>query len=188
MRKWVIGVGVLVVAAMAYGQEFEGVSGKVVLYNTTAKDVEVGMVGGGVMDMSVRANSRLVHKFCGEKNEPFEIFLKYWGDPPDKHIGKLSVCDGDVYAITAEGIKTVKTVERPKKPEGEPDFAKPDEVIASLEKMKKEAQEKKAYTAMGKCNYAINVIKNLVEKNLAEPSTLKQRWQEANEEYQKIPK
>jgi hypothetical protein len=188
MRKWVSGIGVLVVAAMAYGQEFEGVPGKVVLYNTTTRDIEVGIAEGGVGDLSLRAKGRLVHKFCGEKNEPFGIALHYFGDPPDKFMGKLSVCDGDVYAVTPEGIKTIKTVERPKKPEGEPDFTKPDEVIASLEKMKKEAQEKKAYTAMGKCNFAINVIKNLVEQKLAEPSTLKQRWQEANEEYQKIPK
>jgi hypothetical protein len=182
MKKWVIGV-CLLVAAMAYGEEFAGVAGKVVLYNTTSRNVEIGIVGGGVMDMSIQPNGRLVHKFCGEKNEPFEIFLKYFGDPPDKHIGKLSVCDGDVYAVTPEGIKTIKTVERPKKPEGEPDFTKPDEVIASLEKMKKEAQEKRAFLAVGKCNYAINVIKNLVEKKLADdPSILKQRWQEANEE------
>ena len=140
------------------------------------------------MDMSIQPNGRLVHKFCGDENKPFDIYLHYFKDPPDVKIGTLSVCDGDVYAITPEGIKTIKTVDRPKKPEGEPDFTKPDEVIASLEKMKKEAQGKKAYTAMGKCNYAINVIKNLVEQKLAEPSTLKQRWQEANEEYQKIPK
>jgi hypothetical protein len=188
MKKCAVSAWVLVAVTIAYAEQFEGVPGKTVLYNTTTRNVQIGWVGGGLSDMSIQVGGRVVHKFCGDKNEPVGIYLKYWKDAPDKHIGELNVCDGDVYAVTPEGIKTIKTVERPKKPAGEPDFSKPDEVIASLEKMKKEAQAKRVFLCVGKCNFAINIIKNLVEKKLSDPSIFKQRWQEANEEYQKLPK
>ncbi|MDH3330458.1 MAG: hypothetical protein OEM01_14605, partial [Desulfobulbaceae bacterium] len=78
-------------------------------------------------------------------------------------------------------------VARPQKPAYEPDFNDPAAVLADLERMKKEAQAKKGYLAAGKCNYAINVINNFMRVNPeGDPSILKQRWQEAYDEYVKV--
>ena len=69
----------------------------------------------------------------------------------------------------------------------EPDFTNPAAVIADLNRMKQEGQAKKASLVVVKCNYAINVINNFMRLNPeGDPSILKQRWQEAYAEYQKI--
>ena len=68
-----------------------------------------------------------------------------------------------------------------------PDFTNPAAVIADLNRMKQEGQAKKASLVVVKCNYAINVINNFMRLNPeGDPSILKQRWQEAYAEYQKI--
>jgi hypothetical protein len=68
-----------------------------------------------------------------------------------------------------------------------PDFTNPAAVIADLNQMKQEGQAKKASLVVVKCNYAINVINNFMRLNPGgDPSILKQRWQEAYEEYQKL--
>jgi hypothetical protein len=72
-------------------------------------------------------------------------------------------------------------------PRNEPDFTKPAAVIADLNRMKQEGQAKKASLVVVKCDYAINVINNFMRLNPeGDPSILKQRWQEAYAEYQKI--
>lgn len=68
-----------------------------------------------------------------------------------------------------------------------PDFNNPAAVIADLNQMKQEGQAKKASLVVVKCNYAINTINNFMRLNPeGDPSILKQRWQEAYAEYQKI--
>jgi len=68
-----------------------------------------------------------------------------------------------------------------------PNFTNPAAVIADLNKMKQEGQAKKASLVVVKCNYAINTINNFMRLNPeGDPSILKQRWQEAYEEYQKL--
>jgi hypothetical protein len=68
-----------------------------------------------------------------------------------------------------------------------PDFTNPAAVIADLNQMKQEGQAKKASLVVVKCNYAITTIKNFMRLNPeGDPSILKQRWQEAYEEYQKM--
>ena len=68
-----------------------------------------------------------------------------------------------------------------------PDFTNPAAVIADLNQMKQEGQAKKASLVVVKSNYAINVINNFMRLNPeGDPSILKQRWQEAYAEYQKI--
>ena len=68
-----------------------------------------------------------------------------------------------------------------------PDFTNPAAVIADLNQMKQEGQAKKASLVVVKCNYAINTINNFMRLNPeGDPSILKQRWQEAYEEYQKL--
>jgi hypothetical protein len=70
---------------------------------------------------------------------------------------------------------------------GEPDFTSQSAVIADLERMKKEGQAKNAQLVVVKCNYAINTINNFMRLNpQGDPSILKQRWQEAYNEYKKI--
>ena len=69
----------------------------------------------------------------------------------------------------------------------EPDFTNPSAVIADLERMKKEGEAKKAQMVVIKCNYAMTTIKNFIRLNPGgDPSILKQRWQEAYDEYKKI--
>jgi hypothetical protein len=69
----------------------------------------------------------------------------------------------------------------------EPDFTNPSAVIADLERMKKEGEAKKAQMVVIKCNYAMTTIKNFIRLNPGgDPSILKQRWQEAYNEYKKI--
>jgi hypothetical protein len=69
----------------------------------------------------------------------------------------------------------------------EPDFTKPAAVIADLEAMKREGQAKKAQLVVIKSNYAITTITNFIRLNPGgDPSILKQRWQEAYEEYKKM--
>ena len=69
----------------------------------------------------------------------------------------------------------------------EPDFTSQSAVIADLERMKKEGQAKKAQLVVVKCNYAITTINNFMRLNpQGDPSILKQRWQEAYDEYKKI--
>jgi hypothetical protein len=68
-----------------------------------------------------------------------------------------------------------------------PDFSNPAAVIADLNRMKQEGQAKKAQLVVVKCNYAITTITNFMRLNPAgDPSILKQRWQEAYAEYQKM--
>jgi hypothetical protein len=68
-----------------------------------------------------------------------------------------------------------------------PDFTNPAAVIADLNQMKQEGQAKKASLVAVKCNYAITTINNFMRLNPeGDPSILKQRWQEAYAEYQKI--
>ena len=68
-----------------------------------------------------------------------------------------------------------------------PDFTNPAAVIADLNRMKQEGQSKKAQLVVVKCNYAITTINNFMRLNPeGDPSILKQRWQEAYAEYQKI--
>jgi hypothetical protein len=68
-----------------------------------------------------------------------------------------------------------------------PDFTNPTAVIADLNQMKQEGESKKASLVVVKCNYAINTINNFMRLNPeGDPSILKQRWQEAYAEYQKI--
>jgi hypothetical protein len=68
-----------------------------------------------------------------------------------------------------------------------PDFTNAAAVIADLNRMKQEGQAKKASLVVVKCNYAITTINNFMRLNPeGDPSILKQRWQEAYAEYQKI--
>ena len=68
-----------------------------------------------------------------------------------------------------------------------PDFTNPAAVIADLNQMKQAGQAKKASLVVIKCNYAITTINNFMRLNPeGDPSILKQRWQEAYAEYQKI--
>jgi hypothetical protein len=70
---------------------------------------------------------------------------------------------------------------------GEPDFTSQSAVIADLERMKKEGQAKNAQLVVVKCNYAITTINNFMRLNpQGDPSILKQRWQEAYNEYKKM--
>ncbi|MCZ7586693.1 MAG: hypothetical protein M5R36_27005 [Deltaproteobacteria bacterium] len=46
-----------------------------------------------------------------------------------------------------------------------PDFSKPDEVLADIERMRKEAMKKKVFILVGKCGTAASKIKDAVEKD-----------------------
>jgi len=112
-------------------------------------------------------------------------WLKLWHRPV--WVGRLSVFNGDVYVVTLDGIKTTTTLPRPAKPSHEPDFTRPDAVIADLERMKSEGRAKKARLVVVKCNYAINTINNFIRSNpQGDPGILKQRWMEAYPEYKKM--
>ena len=161
MKKWMlVAVVVVLVASLSgYAQaKYQAVPGKVTYYNETPRS-----------------------------KAPTEVKFWYTDDRNKREIGRLSVFNGDVYVFTPAGINTITKVARPTKPAYEPNFNSPSAVIADLERMKREAQAKKAQLAVVKCNYAITTIKNFMRLNpQGDPSILKQRWQEAYNEYKKI--
>jgi hypothetical protein len=119
--------------------------------------------------------------------QPTEVKFWYTDDRHKQEIGRLSVFPGDVYVFTPAGIRTITKVARPTKPAHEPDFTSQRAVITDLERMKREAQAQGAQLAVVKCNYAIKTINNFMRLNPeGDPSILKQRWQEAYNEYKKI--
>lgn len=189
MKKWVVVVlGVMLIFSLSgsagAGSRYQQVPGKVTLYNETGKSVELTIVGQ-VSNLGIDPGGRLARRF--NPNAPVELKFWFFGDPQKREIGRVSAFNGDVYVITSGGIRTITQVQRPQKPAHEPDFTNPDAVIADLERMKRRGQEKKASLVVVKCNYAIKVIKNFMRINPeGDPSILKQRWQEAYNEYKKI--
>ncbi|MDH3328166.1 MAG: hypothetical protein OEM01_02935 [Desulfobulbaceae bacterium] len=166
------------------GSNYEQVTGKVTMYNETGLTVSLTIVGQE-SNLNIDPDSRLPYPF--NPNAPTDLKFWYWKDKIKHELGVVSVFPGDVYVITPDEIKTIIQVARPQKPAYEPDFNDPAAVLADLERMKKEAQAKKGYLAAGKCNYAINVINNFMRVNPeGDPSILKQRWQEAYDEYVKV--
>ncbi|MBN2129256.1 MAG: hypothetical protein JW741_07150 [Sedimentisphaerales bacterium] len=72
--------------------------------------------------------------------------------------------------------------------DAQPDFTKPELVLADVERMRKEAMKKRAFTLVGKCSGAATKIKNVVEKNPQgyEPE-VKRIWLGVYEEFKKLP-
>ena len=181
----VMGLTVLALSvSTGLGSNYEQVPGKVTMYNETAYTISLTIVGQE-SNLNIDPNSRLPYPF--NPNAPTDLQFWYWKDKVRHELGIVSVFPGDVYVITLDEIKTILQVDRPQKPAYEPDFNDPAAVLADLERMKAEAQGKKAYLAAGKCNYAINVINNFLRMNPeGDPSIMQQRWQEAYNEYVKI--
>jgi len=72
--------------------------------------------------------------------------------------------------------------------DGQPDFSKPDAVLADIERMRKEALKKRAFLLVGKCSSATNRIGSAVERNpQGYQAEVKRMWLEIYEEYKKIP-
>jgi hypothetical protein len=188
MRKWMIAaLGVLVVCSFVLNldaQQYQAVPGKVTYYNETPRSISLTIVGQG-QNIRIVEGKRLALAY----NPKAATEVKFWytDDRYKKEIGRLSVFNGDVYVFTPAGIRTVTTTSRPSKPAHEPDFTSHRAVIADLERMKSEGQAKKAQLVVVKANYAITTINNFMRLNPeGDPSILKQRWQEAYNEYKKI--
>jgi hypothetical protein len=180
----VLGFCLLFLSVNAGAQsKYQQVPGKVAIYNATSKPVELTIVGQE-SNLGIDPGRRLTRQF--DPKAPVELKFWYFGDRK-REIGRVSAYRGDVYVITPGGIQTITKVARPKKPGYEPDFNNPRAVIADLQKMKEAGQAKRANLVVVKCNYAINTINNFLKHNPeGDPSILKQRWQEAYNEYKKI--
>lgn len=188
MKKWmVVALGVLIVFSLSVNvdaQPYRSVPGKVVYYNETPRSISFTIVGQ-VQHIRIVEGKRLAVAYNTKK--PTEVKFWYSDDRYKQEIGRLSVFPGDVYVFTPAGIRTITKVARPTKPAYEPDFTSQRAVIADLERMKREAQAKGAQLAVVKCNYAIKTINNFMRLNPeGDPSILRQRWQEAYNEYKKI--
>ncbi|NLS94780.1 MAG: hypothetical protein GXX96_21710 [Planctomycetaceae bacterium] len=69
-----------------------------------------------------------------------------------------------------------------------PDFSKPDEVLADIERMRKEAMKKKVFILVGKCGTAAGKIKSAVEKaRQGYQPEVKRIWLGIYEDFKKIP-
>jgi hypothetical protein len=188
MKKWMMGaLGIMVVFSLslaADAQQYQAVPGKVTYYNETPRSISLTIVGQ-VQNIRIVEGKRLALAY--NPKVPTEVKFWYSDDRYKKEIGRLTVFNGDVYVFTPSGIRTVTTTSRPTKPAHEPDFTNHRAVIADLERMKSEAQAKKAQLAVVKANYAMTTINNFMRLNPeGDPSILKQRWQEAYNEYKKI--
>jgi hypothetical protein len=178
-------IGSLAGTAGADGK-YPQVPGKVAIYNETGKAVSLTIVGQE-SNLGIDPDRRLAYRF--NPNAPVDLKFWYFADPKKREIGRVSASNGDVYVVTPGGIRTINTVPRAQKAMAgpEPDFTNASAVIADLERMKREGQAKKANLVVVKCNYAINVINNFMRLNPGgDPSILKQRWQEAYNEYKKM--
>jgi hypothetical protein len=72
--------------------------------------------------------------------------------------------------------------------EEQPDFSKPDEVLADIERMRKEAMKKRAFLLVGKCSGAASKIKSAVEKDpQGYQPEVKRIWLGIYEEFKKSP-
>ena len=188
MQKWLVAaLGILVVfslSANVNARSYPSVPGKVTYYNETPRSISFTIVGQ-VQHIRIVEGKRLAVPYNPKK--PTAVKFWYTDDRSKREIGRLSVFNGDVYVFTPAGIRTITKVSRPGKPAYEPDFTNPSAVIADLERMKREAQAKKAQLAVVKAKYAITTIKNFMRLNPGgDPSILRQRWQEAYNEYKKI--
>jgi hypothetical protein len=189
MKKWLavfFGFFFVISLSMVSGAQaqYQQVPGKVVYYNETPRSISLTIVGQ-VQHIRIVEGKRLALAY--NPKAPTEVKFWYTDDRNKREIGRLSVFNGDVYVFTPAGIRTVTKVPRPTKPAYEPDFTNPRAVIADLERMKREGQAKKAQLVVVKANYAITTIKNFMRLNPeGDPSILKQRWQEAYNEYKKI--
>jgi hypothetical protein len=188
MKRWMMGaLGIVAFFSFSLtvdAQQYEAVPNKVTFYNETPRSISLTIVGQ-VQHMRIVEGKRLAQAY--NPKAPTEVKFWYTDDRDKKEIGRLSVFNGDVYVFAPDGIKTITTVPRPAKPTHEPDFTNPQAVIADLERMKSEGQAKKAQLVVVKCNYAINTINNFIRSNpQGDPSILKQRWQEAYNEYKKM--
>jgi hypothetical protein len=188
MKKWMMGVLWIFVFFSLFltvdAKEYQAVPGKVTFYNETPRSISLTIVDQ-VQHMRIVEGKRLAQAY--NPKTPTEVKFWYTDDKAKTEIGRLSVFNGDVYVFTTDGIKTITTVPRPAKASHEPDFTDPQAVIADLERMKSEGQAKKAQLVVVKCNYAINTINNFIRSNpQGDPGILKQRWQEAYNEYKKI--
>ena len=188
MKKWLVVVlGILVALSLSVNvdaQSYPSVPGKVTYYNETPRSISFTIVGQ-VQHIRIVEGKRLAVAYNTKK--PTEVKFWYTDDRHKQEIGRLSVFPGDVYVFTTAGIRTITKVARPTKPAHEPDFTSQRAVIADLERMKQVAQAKGAQLAVVKCNYAIKTINNFMRLNPeGDPSILKQRWQEAYNEYKKI--
>ena len=70
----------------------------------------------------------------------------------------------------------------------QPDFSKPEEVLADIERMRKQAMKKRVFVLVGKCSGAAAKIKDIVEKNPQgyEPQ-VKRIWLGVYYEIKKLP-
>lgn len=185
VQAMVLGMLFALSANQGVGSDYDQVPGKVTMYNETAYTISMSIVGQE-SNLNIDPGSRLP---CDafDRNAPTDLRFWYWKEKVRHELGTVSVFPGDVYVITPDAVKTVIQVERPRKPEFEPDFNDPEAVLADLERMKKDAQGKKAFMAAGRCNYAINVINSFIRTNPeSDPVLLRQRWQEAYDAYIKI--
>ncbi len=189
MKKWTMVVLVVVLIASLSGyagaqSRYQSVPGKVTYYNETPRSISFTIVGQE-QHIRIVEGKRLAVPY--NPKAPTEVKFWYTDDRNKREIGRLSVFNGDVYVFTSAGINTITKVSRPTKPAYEPNFNSPSAVIADLERMKKEGQAKGAQLVVVKCNYAMTTIKNFMRLNPeGDPSILKQRWQEAYNEYKKI--
>ncbi len=188
MKKLMVAVlGILVVFSLSANvdaQSYPSVPGKVTYYNETPRSISFTIVGQ-VQHIRIVEGKRLAVAYNPKKTT--EVKFWYTDDRNKREIGRLSVFPGDVYVFTPAGIRTIAKVPRPVKPAHEPDFNNPSAVIADLQRMKTEAQAQGAQLAAVKANYAITTIKNFMRINPeGDPSILRQRWQEAYNEYKKI--
>ncbi|MBM4285574.1 MAG: hypothetical protein FJ128_10040 [Deltaproteobacteria bacterium] len=189
MKKWIAAVlGLALLSSLTVNAEAQGnypaVPGKVTFYNETPRSISLTIVGQ-VQHMRIVEGKRLAQAY--NPKAPTEVKFWYTDDRHKREIGRLSVFNGDVYVFTPTGIRTVITVPRPGRPAHEPDFNNPSAVIADLERMKKEGEAKNARLVVVKCNYAIKTITNFMRLNPGgDPSILRQRWQEAYNEYKKM--
>ncbi|MBN1912067.1 MAG: hypothetical protein JW818_20270 [Pirellulales bacterium] len=70
----------------------------------------------------------------------------------------------------------------------QPDFSKPDAVLADIERMRKEAMKKRSFLLVGKCSGAAAKIKTAVEKNpQGYQPEVKRIWLGVYEEFKKLP-
>jgi hypothetical protein len=70
----------------------------------------------------------------------------------------------------------------------QPDFSKPDEVLADIERMRVAALKKRAFVLVGKCGTAANKIKSAVLKDpQGHQPEVKRIWLGIYEEFKKIP-
>jgi hypothetical protein len=72
--------------------------------------------------------------------------------------------------------------------DAQPDFSKPETVLADVERMRVEAMKKKAFLVVGKCSGAAGKIKSVVEKDpQGYQPEVKRIWLGLYEEFKKLP-